>query len=838
MGISAGYGPERLSLRSILRDFRPLIFKRQVLVENNYRKKILYVILLPYKVLSIMSSKLSLLPSLAVAVLLGAPSGTAQIRITEIMQSNVTEYFDSSFGDYPDSWVELHNAGTTQVDLSNYSIGIKKNAAKAYTLPQNTILQAGGYLLVMCDKEEKGLHTSFRLESDKPGQVILFCDGIGVDTVAHPAQPAPDIAYGLDPQSGEWGYELNATPGKANSGGICDATHILGEPVFSHSGCVSPSFSSVMVRLPEGAPSDAVIRFTTDGSLPTASSPVLKEGSAIDVSRTTTIRARVFAEGWLSPWATSHSYIRHHDRMTMPIVSLTTDKKYLDDPNTGILSGWNYEYDWRRPVNIEYFEAEGDDAILNQPGETRVGGGWSRSLPLKSLILYAHKRFGTPRFNHEFFPEQKPGITDFKSIMLRNAGNDFYETYMRDAVVQRVFGAYADLDWQAHRPAAVYINGVYKGILNIRERSNDNNIYTNYAGLEDIDMVENWEELKAGTMDSFNEMMAFMSKTGQTAAEIDSLFDSREYLDVHLMNLFFNNTDFPGNNMVHWRPAAPGGRWRIIVKDTDYAMGIANASSDSRAAATFNTLAWLYTPNYPNSNNWGNRSERTRIFRRMMACPELREPFFDRAFVYFGDVLNARRVIDEINRIKAEMETEWMYHYDLYGYYSPYGTWNSCIGQMCDWITERSEVFPKMFADYYQLGELGTLTVECEGDAVPLTINGITLQSLPFEGPYPVERTVRMEGTADTGREIEWEVTAEGTTSVQRSNTLELTMTDGLQVKVRSVECQTGIAAPTRPEDRVERIYDLQGRPVTSPERGGIYIIRRGNISEKRLIVK
>lgn len=762
----------------------------------------------------------------------------AQLRITEIMQSNVTGYYDE-LGNYPDSWIELYNEGNTTVDLSAYSIGIKKNADKAYALPQNTMLRAGQYLLVLCDKESTGLHTSFRLESDQAGRVILFRDGVGVDTVAHPAQPAPDIAYGLDPATGRWGYELKATPGAANEGGICEADHVLGNPVFSHAGCIAPNFTSVTLSLPEGAPEGTVIRYTTDGSLPTASSPVMKDGGTVDVSGTAVVRARLFADGWLSPWAVSHSYIRHHDVMTMPIVSLTTDKKYFDDWQTGILADWNYENDWRRPVNFEYFEAEGDSAILNQQGETRVGGGWSRTLPLKSLIVYAHKRFGTPRLAHEFFPEQKPGVTDFKSIMLRNAGNDFYETYMRDPVVQRVFCAYAGLDWQAHRPAAVYINGTYKGILNIRERSNDDNIYTNYAGLEDIDMVENWEELKNGTMDAFNEMLDFIGEKGHSAAEIDSLVDCREYMDVHLMNLFFNNTDFPGNNIVLWRPTTPGGRWRIVVKDTDYAMGIGNASSDSKAKPTFNTIEWLYTPNYRGGgNNWGNKSERTRPFRRMMDCAELREPFFDRAFVYFGDVLNSRRIIEEIDRIKGDMETEWMYHYDLYGYYSPYGTWNSCVGEMRDWITERSEEFPKMFADYYNLGELGTLTAECETDSMQLFINGVKTASKPFAGPYPLQRAVTFEATAGENQEVEWEVSANGSTELVRCPQLEVNMTDGLHVTARLVDVENGIDTPVNHVNAPEQWYDLQGRPVNAPTRPGIYILRHGNKTEKRIIAQ
>ena len=106
-------------------------------------------------------------------------------------------------------------------------------------------------------------------------------------------------------------------------------------------------------------------------------------------------------------------------------------------------------------------------------------GGASRGNMMKSLAIYANKRFGTKRFTYEFFPEQKPGVNDFKSISLRNAGNDFDYLYMRDAIIQRSMAENCDLDWQAWMPAVVYINGVYKGMLNLRERSNEDNIYTN-----------------------------------------------------------------------------------------------------------------------------------------------------------------------------------------------------------------------------------------------------------------------------------------------------------------------------------------------------------------------
>lgn len=766
----------------------------------------------------------SILPAVMMAAAATIPAHA--LRITEIMQSNVTGHYDDT-GNFSDSWVELHNDGTTAINLAEYAVGIKKNADKAYLLPRTT-LRAGDYVVVMCDKESTGLHTSFRLESDKEGKVILFHNGVGIDTVAHPAQPAPDIAFGLDPATGKWGYELAATPGAANAGGVCDAGQILPDPVFSHSGCVAPEFKSITISLPEGVPAGTEIRYTTDGSLPTAKSQQLADGGSIDVSSTTVVRARLFCQGWLSPFAVSHSYIRHHSAMSMPIVSLVTDYAYLSDSRKGILTDWNYEQDWRRPVNFEYFEQDGADAILNQLGEMRVGGGWSRSLPLKSLIVYANKRFGTKRLAHEFFLDQKPGLTDFKSIMLRNAGNDFYEAYMRDAVVQRTFCAHAGLDWQAHRPAAIYINGSFEGILNIRERSNDDNIYSNYNGLEDIDMIENWEELKAGTLDNFNQLMLFASQTGHTAAEFESIIDVREYLDVHLMNLYFNNTDFPGNNIVHWRPTATDGRWRLIVKDTDYAMGIGNASSDSKASPTFNTLEWLYTPYYPNANNWGNRSDRTRLFRRMMDCEEIREAFFDRALVYLGDALTWRNVEATIDRIEEEMAGEWPYHESLYGG-SRWGSHSSCVGEMREWIERRSSIFTDMFAEYYNLGRITSLTVTADETADSLAVNGICLATGEFDGKYVTGRHVSMSVNPPANMEIEWDVTLTydtGETSDQliRGNELQMAIPacNAMAVNARVVDPWSTLTVPDAEADRGQW-YDLQGRPVANPSRPGLY---------------
>ena len=247
------------------------------------------------------------------------------------------------------------------------------------------------------------------------------------------------------------------------------------------------------------------------------------------------IRAKLFCDGWLSPMSSAQSYIFHPREITLPIFSVQTNDKYLNDKEIGLFANNNSKedkktHDWRRPVTIEFFPVGSDNSAFNQLGETRIQGGQSRSNALKSMVFYANKRFDPDykRYSYEFFPDQRPGITEFKSFSLRDGGNDFGDLYFRDLIIQRTMAGHVDLDWQAGHSAVLYINGEYMGMLNIRERSNEDNIYSNYNDLEDIDMVEISHE-QVGGVDQFieefkgsedatfyNAFKAFYSEKGHT----------------------------------------------------------------------------------------------------------------------------------------------------------------------------------------------------------------------------------------------------------------------------------------------------------------------------------
>ena len=356
---------------------------------------------------------------------------TAQtLQINELMQSNIDCIMDD-IHEFPDSWVELYNPTEEAINLKDYKIGTKNKVNKAWQLPDKTV-GSGKYVIIYCDKagEDAGvsaIHTDFRLESNKEGNIYLFKDGEVVDMVENfGAQPAPNIAYGRSTDGGdEWGYELEPTPGAANKGGVVDADHLLGEPVFNMPGKVYETNKNIRlnITLPDGAPEGSVIRFTEDGTEPTATSTLYE--SPIYINKTKVIRAKLFCDGYLSPRATVQSYIFLDRSMTIPVVSITTKDAYLNDKNEGIfaVNSKANQINWRRPITIEVFDEPNKESVINQICETRVMGGQSRDWARKSMAIYANKRFGEKRLDYEFFPDQKPGLTNFKSIMLRNAGN-------------------------------------------------------------------------------------------------------------------------------------------------------------------------------------------------------------------------------------------------------------------------------------------------------------------------------------------------------------------------------------------------------------------------------
>ena len=791
-------------------------------------------------------------------------TANAQLVINELMQSNV-EYMMDDIKEFPDSWVELYNKGTEAVNLKDYKISNKNKPKKAWQLPDMTV-EPNGFVVIFCDKEGKEdnrLHADFRLESGKDGNLYLFKDGDDnpIDMLEGMAKmPAPDVAYGRKTDGGdEWGYQLTPSAGKPNTGDVCDAKHILGAPIFSEPGRVTSGKGAISLELslPEGAPEGAFITYTTNGSEPTASDK--KYTQAISITKTTAIRAKVFCEGWLSPMSTAQSYIFHPRAMTVPIFSVQTNDKYLNDASLGLFANNNSKedkklHDWRRPVNIEFFPSEDENSAFNQIAETRIQGGASRANALKSMVFYANKRFDPDhkRFSYEFFPDQKPGITEFKSFSLRDGGNDFGDMYFRDLIIQRTMASHVDLDWQAGHTAVLYINGEYMGMLNIRERSNEDNIYSNYDGLEDLDVVEIGhekinnndmfeEEFKEGTADFYEQFKAFYSEKGHSMEEYEQWIDVNEYLNVIAMNFFYGNIDFPGNNLVFWRPNDDAvdcplpKRWRVIVKDTDFGLGLYGRRPD------FNTIDLLYNPQNHQDSNWAFTEPATRLLKNMLEDPDILKLFINKCCLFMGDFMNGKGTGEIIDLIKDEAMEEFVAHRDKFN--PGWGWWavdnrsdiENKFAEAKRWAENRPNNFYRFIGDQWYLGKAIPVTInKGNGDKVEsVTVNDYKLSKGVFDGKlFPSTELYISSMASGDNSIIGWRVIYNPSTDDEEIETFDGNDVTFILKNCKSAtiepifEVGTGIQTIKETASKADNaaIYDLLGNKVTTPKAGRIYI--------------
>ncbi|MBN2352272.1 MAG: lamin tail domain-containing protein [Spirochaetales bacterium] len=324
----------------------------------------------------------------------------AQVVINEALSSSGRVVGRGSASD----WIELRNLGATPVDLGGYTLSDKKSKKGGWTIPRGTAVAKGGYLLIQCGGEGRGLRASFLLSSEGETIWLRAPDKGLVDSLKLPAlRPGCSFGRASGPGNRLVIFE-NPTPGSANQ-----ATGLSGEaapPRFSPPGGFysENQLVSIVSDLP-----GSVVRYTLDGSEPTEAAPVYSTPLVAARARRTTqkygnnredgtgiqhyrfpdslsyptdrysgerdfgfiVKAKVFQAGYLPSVSAASSYFIGMRKPDLPVVSLMTEPAGFFGAETGIYiqgrnglettfrgkpltANWNR--DWERPVFFEYFD--------------------------------------------------------------------------------------------------------------------------------------------------------------------------------------------------------------------------------------------------------------------------------------------------------------------------------------------------------------------------------------------------------------------------------------------------------------------------------------------------
>ena len=580
------------------------------------------------------------------------------LYVNEIMASNSKTITDPDYHEYGD-WIEVYNPGASSVNLKGYSITDLFSQPKKYVFTVDLTIPANGYLIVWADDHATGSHANFKLSGS--GEMVGLYDSSGkiVDTVTFGAQ-ANDISYGRFPDGGANWFKLSpASPGSANI--ESQISNRLAIPQLSIQSGFYATAIDVKVTNPD---SSATLRYTLNGKTPSATSPVCS--TLIHIDSTLALRVRAFKDGYLASNTLTSTYFLH-EQTELPVFSLVTDPEnffsdtsgiYVEGTN-GIIANCstaprNWNQDWERPVELEFFEKDRKPAFKVSTG-VKIFGGCARLYPEKSLAFYFRGDYGFDVLKYRLFPDLP--ITEYNNFVLRSSGQDWWRTMFRDGMAQTLIGQGMNVDHQDYRPSILFINGQYWGIHNVREKLNEHYIYSHYGTNPDsVDLVEISKDVAANNGDTvaYHAMIDFLSKNNMALSAnynyIKSIADIDEYIDYNIAEIYSANGDWPGANMKIWRERTPAAKWRWMVYDLDFTFG-----GNTQGQSTTNTLDQATATNGP---SWPNPPWATLMLRKLLENTEFKNEFIQRFAVHLNTTYDVDHIVSLIDTLAQRIATE------------------------------------------------------------------------------------------------------------------------------------------------------------------------------------
>lgn len=457
------------------------------------------------------------------------------------------------------------------------------------------------------------------------------------------------------------------------------------------------------------------------------------------VSRTTNYVFRLFKDGYLPSLPVTRSFIKTSNEYTIPVISVVGDERYFTDSMWGIdvkgengITGngsddpVNWNQPWDRPVNFSYISPT-EGMLYNQDVNISVSGGWTRTASPRSMKLKSNKVFdGQNRFNYVFFP-QKPYIRS-KTLLVRNGGNDVWNgsRFMDPALTTIIQRSGIDIDVQSFVQVAEYINGRFKGILNLREPSNDKFVYANF-GYDDevIDMFEN-STFTNGTSEAYQQLLALSERINDEGVydQVKTLLDIDEFTNYMAAELYIGNDDWPNNNVKAYR-YQDGGRYRFVCFDLDYALN----EWDHTLASALNDY---------------NNVDMMRLFNNLLKHDEYRKKFIDTFCIMGGSVFEKDRATAIVNELADAMRP--MSQYD-----------GMLPDNSANKIKEKLQGrVDKMMSQLQSFGPMGLAGVQkhnvqfaADVEGATITINGIKVPYASFNGK--LFSPIRLEAKAPAG---------------------------------------------------------------------------------------
>lgn len=747
-----------------------------------------------------------------------------QLLINEVCSKNFRSVADQ-FDRNPD-WIELHNAGSSTVQLGDHYLSDRVSEPGMWRLPE-LLLEPGGHAVFFAAHSESGNdHFPFGISQDGES-VFLFSQTLQlVDRMDIPALRS-DHSVGKPPGAIVLRIFEQSTPGMPNT----TTSYTAYAPIPTAS--IAPGHVPAGTTLFLNASGGSQIRTTLTGMDPDETSPLYAGSLGIPV--TMVVKAQSSLPDHLPSDVLTATYFVNESQ-GLPVISISVDPDtmfheefglYMEGPNADTLPpfhGANFWSDRNIMARMEFFDELGRQGHVQQVDLRMHGGTQARTRPQRSLRLTGRKRYGNDLIEFPFFPE-RGRFDQYKHIVLRNSGGDFCLAHFRDGFWhQTALHADLDIDVLAFRPVRVFINGEYWGLMNLRERLSPEDVALNH-GVEREGVLFMDQENRPIQGDSihFAQLHRYIVDQDLTDpihfAYVDSLLDLKSLKDYFALEIFAGNVDWPSNNIRAWKPSVNDGKWRYVMHDLD---------------ATMNVYGWipmdvdLFQRIEAQELNWMHSA----IFQELLENGEFERTFINRLADLMNTALTNAELKRELDEITNATDVEALRHYSRWS---------------CDWtarLIHAGELIPEFFRvrsghvqqhvlDRFELPNTSSLTFQCfPPGAGTIALNTIAPE-LPFNGIYfngnaidlnaePAEdhvfdhwRFSGTDGTLGTSPVLRHEFTVDGTITAhfrKKDQPLHAFPVPCVDELFASVECPLDCVAELRLSDMHGRL--VNGGPI------------------------
>ena len=420
-----------------------------------------------------------------------------------------------------------------------------------------------------------------------------------------------------------------------------------------------------------------------DGSEPNPKdSTSLEFTEPLSIEKNTVVRCAEFVKDSVVRKSTQTYFVG--ETVAMPVVAISVspmlfvnnytnskDGRYCSEGGDPAYCPWIME-DVEYPVHVEYF-ADGSSSN-KKAWEIDAGlslmGHWSRTNPKKSVSISMRSQYQDGRLKYPLF-NTRPEAKKFKAFVLRNNGNRYVGDYYEDPMATSLLEG-SGVDYQRSRQVVVFYNGEYYGIHDLREKLNEHFVETNYGiDSKNVDAIKHVAETitaSGGTTTGYEDMLQRiygyedLANNDAQYKEISSMMDVGNYADYMSALIYYQNGDWPNNNVRAWR--SPDQPWKFMVFDLDHGFGWDWSVSGfyDVQSGSMSMFDWIRQGGKaPTSDDaapcYKNASAKCfhTIFVKLIQNPDFKRLFINHAAVMYDVYLNQARVSAAVSYINSTL---------------------------------------------------------------------------------------------------------------------------------------------------------------------------------------